>query len=631
VDATELQEVLVASLDQLPLLIAVTEGADQRLVMTSAAVREAMGDRPLGEPIASWTELLGQQLIERYDEVWRTGRPYAAKGWRLELVGPDGEPFELIADFTLTPVRDVDGAVRAIISCGHDVTEVVREQQGSAARAGAGRRRADAAEVVVSVQDAMLPTGLPVLPGAELAARYLLAEDEAGAGGDWFDAIPLPDGRLAVVVGDVVGHGVEASVAMGELKTVFDEALRRTGDALLALEALEARARRVPEARAATVCVCVVDHVAGELSYCTAGHPPPVVITAAGEAAYLPLSGAGPLGSGLPFRTARHPLGVGDVLLLYSDGLVERPGRTQVQNTVELLQVASSAFRGAGPVSSTAAEPVVERVCRQTLELLTRISGYSDDITLLALQVVAPVEPLVLRLPALPDAVRTARADLDQWLDRLWVGVVDSTAMRHAIGELVGNAVDHAYGSVDVRNPVTVMASLDSDGILELSVGDHGSWHEPESSEEPSEHGHGLAMVRGFVDDLHLEHDASGTTARVRHRLSHPAEMLRGRSTGAGGGGATDDGLVLTVADATVTLSGSVDREGATLLERALLSSSRGGARPVVVDLSAVTLLTSAGVRVLADARSAGEVLLLAPNGSPAQHVLDLVQLPYEG
>ncbi|WP_296607203.1 PP2C family protein-serine/threonine phosphatase, partial [Nocardioides sp.] len=273
------------------------------------------------------------------------------------------------------------------------------------------------------LQDAALPTGLPVPSGARLAARYLLAQDDLGAGGDWFDAVPLPSGAVVLAVGDVVGHGAPAAALMAELKAVLEEAAHPDGDLVEVLRALDARVHRSPEARTATLCVARFDPAVATLEYVTAGHPPPVLVPARGEATYLPPSGAGPLASGLPYRSARHELALGDLVLLYTDGLVERPGRTLAQNTVDLLTVVGDVCR------ATSEEPVVDRACRLTPELLTRTTGYDDDIALLALQAVPPVAPLKLRLPAVPDTVRAARASLQDWLRALGVGALDHTAL----------------------------------------------------------------------------------------------------------------------------------------------------------------------------------------------------------
>lgn len=617
-------EALSAAFRALPGLAILVLGDDQRVAAVSDAWADSAGGRRLDSRLREWDDLVGQQLVERFEEVYRTGEPFVARDWTVEFVGPGGEPKAAVFDFSVVPVRESDGRAVGALGVGRDVSDRGRARERTS---GLERRASAGHGAVAQLQDVVLPKGLPVPQGVELAARYLLAESDGVAGGDWFDAIPLPaGGQVVAIVGDVAGHGIEAAVVMGELKALFDEEVRTRGDVVAALSLLDARAARLRAARAATIGACVLDPVSGELSYCTAGHPPPIVVTADGHASYLPTTGAGPLGSGLPFRTGRHTLGPGDLLLLYSDGIVERPGRTPAQSTVELLQVVRDTARGVGPVTVASSELVVERVCRQTLELLTRVTGYTDDITLLALRVVPPVEPLELRVPAVPDAVRDLRAQLEEWLDALRVSVVDSTAVLHAAGELVSNAVEHAYSWVDSRNTVTMTVVLRPDGILDLTVADEGAWRTAETSDQ---RGHGLGLVRRFVDEFELEHDGTGTRARIRHRLSRPVTMLRGvRRTPPE---PPTRSFRLTADGDRIVVAGVVDRAAAIRLERVLARTSRGGTRPVEVDLSEVSLLTSAAVQVLAEARATSEVALIAVAGCPAQHVLELVGLPYDG
>ena len=480
-------------------------------------------------------------------------------------------------------------------------------------------RRPSRSEILAELHDAVLPKGLPVPQGVEIAARYLVAEDYTGAGGDWFDAIPLPDGRVVLVVGDVVGHGIQASVVMSELKTLFEERVRVDGDVPAALALLDGRATRAAEARSTTLCAVTLDSTTGELTYITAGHPPPVVV-AGGSASFLPTTGAGPLGSGLGFPAGRHRLDEGDVLLLYSDGLVERPGRAPTQGTVELLRVAERAGRRSGPDPG---EQLVERLSRQVLEVLTRSSGYADDITLLALQLVPPIPPLELRLPAVPDAVRTSRADLSAWLGRLRVSELDRTAILHAAGELVSNVVAHAYREVDPGNTLDLEVRLTADGVVHLAVHDRGRWR----AADKGEGGRGLALASGFLDALTVEHDDSGTRARGSYRVSHPAVLLRGTASGSPEPPASAAGLGID--DDVLHVAGSLDLRSADELRHACARASRGGTRPVTINLAEVDLLSSAAVQALFDTRAAGPIDLVAPMGSPAQHVLDLVRLPY--
>jgi serine phosphatase RsbU (regulator of sigma subunit) len=152
--------------------------------------------------------------------------------------------------------------------------------------------------IVAELQEALLPTALPVLPRARIAARYLEAGHEQRAGGDWFDAIPLAGGRVALVVGDVVGHGVAASAAMGQLRAVLAELLAAGEDLGHVLRRADAFAARMPALRAATLALAVLDPAGGQLRYATCGHPPPLVIDTGGTARYLAGPGTGPLGTG---------------------------------------------------------------------------------------------------------------------------------------------------------------------------------------------------------------------------------------------------------------------------------------------------------------------------------------------
>ena len=606
-------DLVAAAFERAPQALALVDAEDFTVVAMNAAARGLVGSGPIGRSVAEWPGPVGRQLVAQLEDVRASGGTFRAHEWRVAWPDRDGTPVEHYVDLTVTPLLDGAGRPWSLLGSVTDVTDAVASRRGNARVPS----RADGA-VVAELQDAVLPAGLPVPQGAQLAARYLLAQDDVGAGSDWFDAVPLPRGGVVLAVGDVVGHGIGASVLMGELKALFAEVVRSDGDLVAALAALDDRVERSPEARATTLCAARFDPSSATLEYVTAGHPPPVLVPANGEPTYLPPSGAGPLASGLPVRAARRRLELGDVVLIYSDGLVERPGRSLSQNTVDLLRLAAEACRTARD------EPAVDRVCRLVPELLTRPSGYRDDIALLALQVVTEVPPLRLRLPAVPETVRSVRAELDRWVAGLGVGGLDRTALQHAAGELVTNAVEHAYRAPSAEDDVTVDVRLTPDGVVEVEVRDAGSWREPRAGER----GRGLSMARGFLDDLVIEHDESGTRARGRYRVTRPVPLLRGASTTAAPGH-RPRGRV-TVEEDVLHLTGPVDHESAEELRVALARASLGGVRAITVELAGAELLSSAAVQALYDARAAGPVGLVAPLGSPAQHVLDQVGLPYE-
>ncbi|MEU4428986.1 PAS domain-containing protein, partial [Actinoplanes sp. NPDC024001] len=242
-------DAMLAAVDQLPFIVAVCEGPDLVMVACNAATRAVLAGREIiGRPVREvLSDLAGQQWVDAYHEVYRTGEPIAGREWRAHIEQPDGSVHEMFATFTIVPWIDAEGRRRGVIGAGFDVTELTRNRQAAEAEADQLRRRYDQSrDVITALQRELLPSGLPVLPGLQVAASYLVAETDTAAGGDWFDAVSCPDGRLGLVVGDVVGHGVAASGVMGQLRAVLQERLDAgvgVADALAAADRLAARVR----------------------------------------------------------------------------------------------------------------------------------------------------------------------------------------------------------------------------------------------------------------------------------------------------------------------------------------------------------------------------------------------------
>lgn len=618
--------------EEMPVATASVAGADYVFTACNAAYRALVNRSDLvGRSSRDvFPELAASRLYEVFDKVYESGEPVNHRAWRFPLdVEGTGQPVDVYLDFTATPYRDGNGDVAGLHVTLTDVTEQTIDRRRAEAEAREARKKyAEALDVITALQDALLPDSLPVLPAIDLAANYLLADADGTAGGDWFDTVVRPDGAVALIVGDVVGHGVAASAVMGQLRAILHNRLLVAEPIPDVLSALDRFARTQPESHATTVCVAVVHPETGELEYTTAGHPPPLLISADGEPRFLPPTGAGPLTTGTGFATGHDRLEEGDLLLLYTDGVVERPGRSTAESMVELGQVAAHAVLGEG-VRRGASHRRPPRVCQHTLELLTRETGYADDITLLAAERVRPIAPLTVTLPAEARSVARARDELAQWLDVLEVRPLDELAVQHVVGELVTNSVDHAYVDRGVEDPtVEVGARLGERGDLVLSVADTGRWREPEYA---AHRGNGLAMVRGFVDSLQIHRSERGTTAVTRQRLSRPAELLTAATPRPARRVTPGRGYGLDVEESTVKVSGSIDQVSADQFRMELMRSARGGMSDLTIDLSQVTYLGSAGVQVLHEVRALnGDTLkLLAPPGSVAQHVLELVRLPY--
>ena len=490
---------------------------------------------------------------------------------------------------------------------------------------------ADGRGIVAELQEALLPTALPVLPRARIAARYLVAGQEQAAGGDWFDAIPLDDGAVALVVGDVVGHGLSASAAMGQLRAVLAELLAAEDDLGRVLRRTDAFAARMPSLRAATLVLVVLDPAAGTLRYTTCGHPPPLVIGVDGRARYLKGTGTGPLGTGSPPVLASSALAPGELVLLYSDGLVERPDQTIAEGMAELAVVATDA------AANRDADPgAAERVCQLSVEVLTR-TGHTDDITALAAQWLAdPVPPLRLALPSVRSSLTTARDSFADWLSRLDATADDADALHLAMVEMVTNAIEHAYPR-EAPGIIELDASLGSDGRVTCLITDHGSWQPPDPAD--ADRGHGLMVAGHVVDKLLVSHPAAGgTTVTLRHRLRRPAVLASGHQGEHAAYPAeppfTVDISITAGSTARALVGGPVDISTADLLGRRLLSVSRGGTVPLVADLTGVTQLASAGVRVLYEVSEqltvhGQELTLVTVRGSTAHLVLELVRLDH--
>lgn len=474
-------------------------------------------------------------------------------------------------------------------------------------------------ELVAALQDVMLPTGIPVLPDVDLAARYCLPGGADEAVGDWFDVVDLPGGRLGLVVGEAVGTGMAAAAAMGQVRAVLRAGLERHADVVLALELADTFARSSDDARGTGVVVAIMDPAAGTLTYATAGHPAPVVVSG-GEGRRLGRSPAGWLGTGSTFTASETSVSRGDLVMLtcaapYPMGgsFPEVLGRTVVPGNPEAT-------------------------CDRLVGALVGFGG-NDTLTLLAAELRTEPRPAFsLDLPGGNQAKRTGREQLALWLDGIDAPPMDAMAIVHAAAELVANAVEHAHAGrhSSASSEVATMAQLrmrgelTADGEVRIEVSDHGTWREP--TDDDLARGRGLAMAAGLVDRLHVVSDAGGTHAVLNHRLSRPVHIDRGPQ-------ATTASLPVRAVEVTrpepgaVNLQGSFGHDDVDRVTAELLLASRGGTRQVRVDLGQLTHVASTAVRMLSDmvagVRSA-PVVLRAPVDSPAHRALDVACVPHD-
>ncbi|QLL06026.1 SpoIIE family protein phosphatase [Mycobacterium vicinigordonae] len=623
--------------ENIPAMVVGLQGPDHRFIAANAAFRAFNPSKELvGQPAREvYPELASQQIFGMFDRVYHTGESQTGTEWRLQVDLQGAGLEERFFDFLVTPRRAADGRIEGVQLVFDDVTARVAARQAAEARVEElSERYRSVRDSATVMQQALLAATVPIIPGADVAAEYLVAAEDTAAGGDWFDSIALGD-RLVLVVGDVVGHGVEAAAVMSQLRTALRMQITAGHTIVEALAAVDRFHDEVPGSRSATICVGSLDLATGEFQYCTAGHPPPLVVTADAQSRYLEPSGGGPLGGGTGFPMRTEMLDVGDAVLLYSDGLIERPGRPLQASTAEFADLAAGIAGGTGGFVIDAPARPIDRLCSETLELLLRSTGYNDDVTLLAAQRRPVTPPLHITTDATIHAARRVRAALREWLSEIGAEPGDISDVVHAVSEFVENAVEHGYRT-NVPDGIVVSSELGGDGMLRASVIDRGTWKDHRDGERGR--GRGLAMAEALVTESHVTHGPDGTTATLTHRLTRPATFVSDSVVSrVNFERAVDSEFVSLVAESgRIVVRGEVDSHTASTLDRQIAVESRSGIASLTIDLSAVTHLGSAGVSALAAARDrarrqGGDCVLVAPPGSPAHHVLSLVQIPVSG
>jgi anti-anti-sigma factor len=624
--------------ENVPSMLVGLQGPDHRFVAANAAYRAFSPTFGSVGMLARevYPELERQQIYQMFDRVYQTGEPQSGTEWRFQADYDGSGVQERFFDFVVTPRRRADGSIEGVQVILDDVTNRVRERLAAEERMDElSERYRNARDSATVMQQALLAPSVPVVPGADIAAEYLVAAEDTAAGGDWFDAIALGD-RLVLIVGDVVGHGVEAAAVMSQLRTALRMQISAGQTIVEALEAVDRFHKHVPGSKSATVCVGSLDFATGEFQYCTAGHPPPLLVSADANSRYAEPSGAGPLGSGTGFPVRTEVLDVGDSVLLYSDGLIERPGRPPGASTAEFADLAAQIAGGRGGFVIDEPGRPIDRLCSETLELLLRSTGYNDDVTLLAAQRRTPPPPLHMTLDATIHAARAVRTRLREWLLEIGAGSDDICDIVHAISEFVENAVEHGYAADSANgasNGIVVEAVLAGDGNLGASVIDRGKWKDHREGE--GGRGRGLAMAEALVSEARITHGADGTTASLTHRLSRPANFVTDATVSRATHPQPVNSEFVSFVDEAgrILVSGDVDSVTASTLDRQIAVESRSGIAPLTIDLSGVTHLGSAGVSALAAAldrarTQGGDCVLIAPPGTPAHHVLSLVQMP---
>jgi PAS domain S-box-containing protein len=369
------------------------------------------------------------------------------------------------------------------------------------------------------LQRAMLPAQLPQLRDVRFSASYSAASESQRVGGDFYDAFELPDGRVALTIGDVTGHGLEAAVIMGEIR----QALRAASfERVASPSAILDRASRLLVASGRSVFVTaifgVLDLVNGRFSYATAGHPPPL-LDENGVLRRLP-SGGLPIGlrddEGVDFALRLH---APSTLVLYPDGLIEF-GRDIADGERRI----DEAMR-------TLAREGTDHLAAALMKAVLGEDEATDDIAILTVTIdrFAHAVPGDEREWRFSTSDARTGAQVRREIGRLIPAWTKREEIRFgaelAFGELIANAVRHAPGAV------RVVVTGDGEGNTTLIVEDGGAGFAPKERRlDPyAESGRGLMLVRGVADRLTIEPAASGGTRVCATFLRQPALVARAR------------------------------------------------------------------------------------------------------
>jgi anti-sigma regulatory factor (Ser/Thr protein kinase) len=348
-----------------------------------------------------------------------------------------------------------------------------------------------------------LPVDLPQPSGLVFSARYLPAAARGLVGGDWYDVIPLPDGRIGVVIGDVVGHGVGAATLMGSLRSAL-RAFAVQGLSPAQVAPLLARfALTAGNARMATYLYGVVTADRSQFTFVNGSHPPPVLVRPDGTAEILEAPLLPPLGAGvMPSARDTHvELEPGTTLVLYTDGLIERRGERLKTRQEELHAVAAAA----------PADP--DLLCEALIEHMLGDQPPADDVAILTLQRAAMAdEQLRLRIAARPEELAAIRRLLRGWLTDAGADRRSIEAVLLATGEACTNAIEHAYGPGE--QTFELEGAREGDDVV-LVIRDSGRWRPPRGQNR----GRGLGLMETFMDEVEVTPTDTGTAVRMRRRI----------------------------------------------------------------------------------------------------------------
>ncbi|MER6271542.1 SpoIIE family protein phosphatase [Streptomyces sp900105755] len=351
--------------------------------------------------------------------------------------------------------------------------------------------------VAETLQDSMLPHIPPRMAGCDIATRYLPGTLLGRVGGDWFDSVKLPGARTALVVGDVMGHGLNSAAMMGQLRTAVQTMAAMDLPPAQLLRNLDDLAQRLGDGYLATCLYAVYDPIGSELHLANAGHIPPVLVRAVdGRSELLDLPTGAPIGvGGVAFESLRVRVEPGDRLVMCTDGLVEMRGE---DIGVGLATLCESA---AHPAAS------MDDACDTIIRALNTRGGRKDDVALLMARLngIEPADVAEWRLALDPAEVRRARAVVREQLHDWGLARLADPA-ELMVSELVTNAVRHSHS-----RPVQLRLIRGETLLCEVDDDDH-TLPTLLGVDPAAETGRGLRVVSTLAREWGTSRTAAGKT-----------------------------------------------------------------------------------------------------------------------
>jgi PAS domain S-box-containing protein len=464
-----------------------------------------------------WYELTGQAPEDALGWGWQAAHHpddflEVMKRWPHSIA--TGEPFEM--EFRL---RRHDGQFRWFLSRIeplHDASGRLTRWYGSNVDIDAQKRALERTKrIAETLQDAFLPSALPLRDGLRFDAVYLPAERDALVGGDWYDAFELPDGRIVLSIGDVTGHGLQASMSVGRLRQAIYVLAFSIDDPATILARLNDMLEHQDPGTIVTALVGTIDPAQRRFTYAAAGHPPPMVAYRNDAAARIAPSGGLPLGLGLgDGYWVTHAVNIepDTVVATYTDGVVEF-GRDAIDAEKRL----------AAAIALLVGNTTIARPARAVQQLVFDGARTRDDAALLLIQF-SSVDPKALNSD--PSAfvrtwrfhssdahtAHTSRREIVGFLRGLAADVRDLFTCELVLGEILANTVEHAPGLVEVSVDWTMPHPL-------VTVRDSGPGLANRSARLPddllSEDGRGMYLIQALAADVTVK-PASGYGTEMR-------------------------------------------------------------------------------------------------------------------